>query len=380
MVTAAPKNSSQEMTILFFSHLFERIPAGLSISVPGTILAQEIVDKCFWVETNNVEDFFSFSVKSFHKQIKVGHHIDLYPQPFNKPDIVVFFGVYLPIYLTFAKQLKSNNIPYIIRPASSLTCQAQHNHAFLKKKIANILLFNRFIKEASAIHYLTEDERRDSGTKWNKHSFVLPNGINIPDSRKTEFSTIGIKACYIGRIDLYQKGLDLLLKAIIIIQKQLRESNFCLRLFGPINHDAKKIASLIKKYNIRDIVSLKGEVSGADKESAFLSSDLFILTSRFEGHSIALLEALSYGLPVAIAPGTNMKEKVQQYDAGWYCDETNADSICRMLLDVINQRKQLPIKGSNALELAKTYNYSEIAKQFHKIASQIIDDAKNVYK
>lgn len=350
--------------------------SGLSWSVPNSINAQRKINNCFWLEANNVELDYSGSTNSSHKLSETGRHLSSFPYPFNKPDIVIFFGVYFPKYLSLAKQLKSKNIPYIIQPASSLTYQAQHNHALLKKKVANLLLFNRFIKGASAIHYLTEDERRDSGTKWNKHSFVLPNGISIPDKRKTEFSSTGINACFIGRIDIYQKGLDLLLEAMRKSQEKLREAHFSLKILGPIGHDTKKVALLIKKYNISDIVSLEGEVYGVDKVSVFLNSDIFVLTSRFEGHSIALLEALSYGLPVAITPGTNMKQKVQQYDAGWCCDETTIDSISNMLLTIIEEKSSFASKGKQSTELAKTYNYSQIAEQFHMIAQGIV---KNNY-
>lgn len=356
--------------------------SGPSTSIFETIKAQKKTDECIWIETNNIampqwnNAAFFFRLR----ELKGVPNLNFLPSLSIKPDIVIFEEIYHSRYPIFAKQLSRCNIPYIIVPRCSLCIQAQHNHAFLKKKIANLLFFNQFIKGASSIHYLTEDEQRDSGPKWNNHSYVLPNGINMPDTKKIEFSKTGIKACYIGRIDIYQKGLDLLLEAMSIIQEELREAQFSLKIFGPINHDAKKVALLIKKYNISDLVSLKGEVSGTEKESAFLNSDLFVLTSRFEGHSIALLEALSYGLPVAISPGTNMKQKVQQYNAGWCCEETNSDNFCDMLLSVINERDGIALKGNNAFELAKTYNYDKISNQFHNIALKIIESSSRASK
>lgn len=362
------------MNIIFVSCLLGQSHSGLDTSVPRTIMYQEMVDSCLWVEANNIDLQNFHSIQAFNRMPATGLHLASFPQPFDKPDLVVFFGVYFLKYLLFANELKAQHIPYVIRPASSLTYQAQHNNAFLKKKIANLLLFNHFIKGANAIHYLTEEEKRDSGPKWNKHSFVLPNGITMPESRKATFSQIGIKAVSIGRIDIYHKGIDLLLKAIRRNQNTLRGASFSLKIFGPINKDAKKVSRMIAKYGINDIVSLCGEVSGAEKESAFLDSDLFILTSRFEGHPIALLEALSYGLPVAISPGTNMKQKVQQYDAGWCCGETTINSISNMLLTIIEERNSFASKGKQSIELAKTYNYSQIAEQFHGIAQGIVNN------
>lgn len=364
------------MNILFISHLSGAKADGLNWAIPSTVENLAKVNSCLWINLTLDEMSHWKEITAFHKlmEFDLKTCFNTFHPLFKKPDIVVFYGIYFYQYINLFNNLKRHCIPFIIQPASSLTYQAQHNHAFLKKRIANFFIFNRFIKEASAIHYLTEDESRDSGTKWNKHSFVLPNGINIPASRKTEFSTTEIKACFIGRIDIYQKGLDLLLEAIKKIQEQLREASFSLKIFGPIDHDAKKIASLIKKYSISDIVSLEGEVSGQKKEAAFLNSDLFVLTSRFEGHSIALLEALSYGLPVAITPGTNMKQKVQQYDAGWCSEDTTVDGICEMLFVVIRERESFASKGQHSVELAKTYDYSEIANKLHNELKKTINN------
>lgn len=361
------------MNILYFSSLINSYSSGTSWSVPALIKAQEKVDNCFWIETNNSHLPAFLTVKCFHRISDTGHRLSRLPHPFNNPDIVVFVGVYSPLYLLISKELSILNVPYIIRPTGSLTFLAQHNHAFFKKKIANYLLFNRFVKNAEAIHYLTEDEQKDSGMKWNNYSYVLPNGINIPSKRKVSFSSDGIKAVFIGRIEVHQKGLDLLLEAVGRKKNVLKESGFSLKIYGPIDRGAKPIFELIKYYQISDIVSLYGEVTGENKESVLLDSDLFLLTSRFEGHSMALLEALSYGLPVATTPGANMKQKIRQYDAGWCSDETSVESICNMLLTIIRDTDSFATKGRNAIELAKTYNYDEIAKQFHEIAQDIVN-------
>ena len=67
--------------------------------------------------------------------------IENLPTPFNKPDLVVFHEVYWKTYLQIGKNLKQNNIPYIIIPHGALTQGAQKKK-WLKKKVANFLLFN----------------------------------------------------------------------------------------------------------------------------------------------------------------------------------------------------------------------------------------------
>ena len=107
----------------------------------------------------------------------------------------------------------------------------------------------------------------------------------------------GIKAVFIGRIDTYQKGLDLLFESISIVQNILRKSKFHLSLFGPDRDNSVSALNILaNKFGISDLITFKDPVLVKIKGS-FKTADMFIMTSRFEGLSMGLIEALSYGLP-----------------------------------------------------------------------------------
>jgi len=49
---------------------------------------------------------------------------------------------------------------------------------------------------------------------------------------------------------------------------------------------------------LQNVVYINDGIFDDEKEKKQLESDFFILTSRFEGHPMGLIEALSYGLRV----------------------------------------------------------------------------------
>lgn len=354
------------MTILFVSHLSTNVAAGLNWSVPMSVKAQQKYDDVLWINTTNVVMPHWLEVNAFHNLDEFGDYLSIkkLPQAYVNPDLVVFEGLYFKEYVSFAKELEKKAIPYVIVPRSSLTRQALHNHARIKKWIAHKLFLNRFINNAWRIQYLTQKEADDSVSNFKVPYFILPNGTNTPEKIKESYSKGKIHAVFIGRLELYQKGLDLLLDAINICKDRLRVAGFVLSIYGPHRYDYLTIKRYVIEKRIDDIVHVYDEISGEDKQNVLLQSDLFVLTSRFEGHPMGLLEALSYGLPCLVTEGSNMLEEVNKSNAGWICEGTT-EGIKNTLLDIISENSCLSYKGQNALELSKKYNWDSIAFHFH---------------
>ena len=87
---------------------------------------------------------------------------------------------------------------------------------------------------------------------------------------------------------------------------------------------------------------------------------------------MGLIEALSYGVPCLVTPGTNMSTEIKQEDAGWTC-ACSVDSIADGLQRMIEEKKTLLEKSCNARRLATKYDWGLLAERFH-------DDLLNALK
>lgn len=370
------------MNILFISNL-EGCPwAGPVYSVPKQIEAQSKFDNVFWYNISNQNktqivvnlEKTNWKRYPFYHDTKEFPSINLYklPMPFNKPDLIVFEQFYkFSRNLSLLNLIMKTKIPYVIIPRGELTHQAQ-KQKFLKKKIANWLFFYRFTQYAASIQYLTKQEQLDSGNKWNKNSFIIPNGVSLPEFNYKTFNKNKIKIVYIGRIDKYHKGLDLLIEACNEIQSLLRKFKFIIELYGHDNsNNISSLSIIIKEYNLADIICFRSAVFAEEKAEVLQQADAFIMTSRFEGHPMGLIEALAYGLPCLVTTGTNMREEIESFDAGWGAD-TTAESIAEALKKMIFERNILEEKSKNARKLASQYDWSIIAKKSHDIYERIL--------
>ena len=348
--------------------------AGPTHSVPRQIEAQSIYDDVFWYN-------FSCLGKEEWKLYGFYHNLvdfpqgslDSLPKPFNRPDLIVVEQFYNLVRNHIWKEIIQSGVPYIIIPRGEFTNKAQ-KRKMLKKYLANILLCKKYYRNASAIHYLTTQEYNDSSNKWNTNFVIIPNGIGKPGITKKVFHDNCISFVYIGRIEPYQKGLDLLLNACFLIKDYLKANNAFIEIYGPdTDRKIDKIKRSIKKYDLEKIVFLKDGVYGDAKKQVLLESDIFIMPSRFEGHPMALIEALSYGLPCIVSKGSNLKYEVEKSNAGWSFESTS-EELAQAMLSCINSKNSFSRFSDNAIRLSDEYSWKTIAKKSHEAYLKVLEN------
>lgn len=367
------------MKVYFFSALNGNKFAGPSYSVPRTILEVSKRETVVWINMlpnyNCPPDFngkLSFISYEEYKRIGLKKII----KSFGTPDFAIFEEVLNVDFCFAARKLQKIKVPYMIVPRGCLCDDAQSRKA-LKKKIANLVLFNRFIKNASCIQYLTDREAVDSGEKWNKNYCIIPNGTDIPNIElKKEYSK-PLKGVFIGRIDIFHKGLDLLVSACGEM-REILEGKVIFDIYGADSvGDKDRLISMIKEKNLESMFNVLGPVYDEDKRKALLSHDFFVLTSRFEGHPMGLLEALSYGLPALVTSGCNMGEEIERGNCGWN-SVTDTKGITISLKKLILDINELGELSANALELAKKYCWDNVINtliaQIYKITINTEND------
>lgn len=348
------------MVILHVARVRNNLLSGADAIVPEHIKEQQ---KCETVGFVNLVDFEVPQIKN-QFLYEEGFKISNLKEPFNKPDIIIFHQLYFPKFLSIAKEAKKQNIPYVIIPHGGMTKQAQSIKR-LKKIAGNLLYFNKFMKGASAIQYLSEDEKSRAYKDFS--CFVSTNGIHMPKEQKDEFNENKIVFSYIGRYDTHVKGLDLLLEAVKTKEALLRENNCMFNLYGPqhLEYYVKNVESLnsvMKEKEISDLFFINGPVLGEEKKNILLNTDVFIQCSRTEAMPMGILEAMSYGVPCLITKGTSLTGVLDKYDAGYSC-QTTAEGIASAIEKAVLDKKNFKNKSQNAISLIeKEFLWDNVAK------------------
>lgn len=366
------------MKILHISNLSNNQASGIRRVVPEHVYYQSKYARTALLNlTDSKVDLNSKKIELFTRKNLQNYDVTTLPKPFNNPDLVIIHGIYFKNYFPLVKKINANRIPYILVPHGSLTVYAQSIKP-TKKKVGNIF-FNKIINSAAAIQYLSKQELETSINK-GLYDFVGCNGIGIEDKYHYEFdSKVGLKIIYIGRLDPYHKGLDVLIDGCNCVKNELRNKNIKVSLIGPDHEGGKnKLQNMIDKYSIDDIVSIENGLFGDEKITRILSSDYFVQTSRFEGQPLGILEALSLGLPVIATPGTNMANEIEENNCGIKV-ELNSYEIGKGILQAYSYKRGLKEMSNNAMEFIRNnYRWEKVSKETIEKYEFIIKSINNI--
>lgn len=255
---------------------------------------------------------------------------------------------------------------YIVVPHSSLSISAFRNKFYLKNTLYHLMI-KWLLRQASFVMYLNKNEMQ-SGLYRGNNIEVFPNGVHAyKDSKdiliKRTRNGSHITLLYLGRFDIRHKGLDFLLEFAKFLKEEKPSLSWDLKLYGS---DSKGgfawLTDYIDKWKLNDYVTLNEAVYGKEKEIVLSSSDVFILTSRYEGMPISVLEALKNGLPCLLSKETNMLEVLR--DAGvaseFYPD--NFERSYESLMSIIDPSKSYMIKEKCVDLIESSYSWKVICK------------------
>lgn len=341
-----------------------------------------VVLKNLTEKQNEIKDVEShvLSIKADVNEIRSSHFSYLgnekiysFVKQYN-PDVAILHSFFFVEYVECARVLKELHIPFFIEPHGSFGKQAmQKSH--LKKVIANNTIFRSQIKDSQGYIFTNKAEYENSIYR-TKHELVIPNGI-VPDvvnsAAEKKIDSINNPIIYfLGRYDINHKGLDYLFDALDMLESQSQK--ITVRLYGVGNGEQMKyVSSRIENYKSMDVKDC-GTIYGDAKKDALEAANILILTSRYEGSPMTVLDGLSYGNPCIATPGTNIADEVADNSIGWRT-ELSAETIAKTMVEAIDEYKA---DGNGYYHRSKKYvldNYS-----WDKIAAYSIEEYKKALK
>ena len=303
------------MTILHICGVENKMSNGATVAVLNHVNEQAKTDMADILALHIKDEILDWDEKV--KPVKVADFQDV----LQKTDLIVFHEIYYMPFFKMAKAAYKAGVPYVVIPHGGLTDGAQTQLKYAKI-VVNFLWAKKYISQAAGIQFLSDRERSTS-RRWNANAFISPNGVSVPETYKCNFNADepGLRLIFIGRINLFYKGLDALAEAAKSIADEMRSEQISIDIYGPKEGDDRaKLEQMVQEADLSDVIKIHDGVFGEDKAKVMLDADAFIQPSRSEGMPMGILDAMAIGLPVIVTPGTSFDRDVLENDCGWVCD------------------------------------------------------------
>lgn len=280
----------------------------------------------------------------------------------------LFFRLYSYIKLIFLMRnfIKSNNINIIFGTTHAQNCLSIFYNKNVKKVACEHMGYDAcptissFIRRICYKHLdktvlLTRSDYKKYHFIEESKKCVIPNSLSFECKSPSTLDKKRIIA--IGRLT-YQKGFDILIKIAVLIKKDL--PNWKIDIFGE-GEDYINLIKMIHDYDLKDYVFINSTTQNIKKE--LLDSSIYVMSSRYEGLPMVLLEAKACGLPIV----------------SFNCPEGPADVIVNGKDGFIIESNDINGFANKVVELAKSpFTLSSFGSVAYKNSQKYC--AENIYK
>ena len=168
---------------------------------------------------------------------------------------------------------------------------------------------------------------------------VIPNGVDINRFRPAHALLVDrckIVLLWVGRLDS-DKRPHLAIETLLLVKNAY--DNICLQIVGE-GHMEEQLREMVSRYGLQDSVKFLGCQNHDEVAKIMRNADIFLMTSKGEGMSNALLEAMACGMTV-VAPSASAIDVIQNGFNGFIASDPKEMSsvILKLIANTSLRRK-----------------------------------------
>lgn len=193
-------------------------------------------------------------------------------------------------------------------------------------------------------------------------SIVIPNAISNPQAYTTKKQKKEMKRIVgVGRLT-WAKGFDILIDAFELVLKKYPSHKLYIYGEGILE---KELKEKIKNKKLEKSIFLMG--NSPDVLTEISKSDIFVLSSRYEGMPNVLMESMAIGMPcVSTNCVAGPAELINNYENGILTDEISAIELSKKIIELLDNKMLRDKLGKNATKIINTNSCDIIYSRFNE--------------
>lgn len=268
------------------------------------------------------------------------------------PDVIQTHGLNVGILSIFGAGEYQNKI---------ITCD--HNHFANANKVWHFLRKLAY-KKVNTVVSLTKEDLPDFKSV-NSASVCIYNPVSI---KNIQFGYSRSKiALAVGRYTK-QKGFDILIDSWSFVHRN--HPDWKLRIIGE-GEEKSNLKQKIQDYGLLNIVELCPPTSNIINE--YNNSNLFVLSSRYEGFCLVLIEALTVGVPVISFECKTGPKEVLANGGGTLVEPENTHKLAEAIIEFIEKPDEWDSISEIARDNGKNFTVESYFIEWDRLINGIND-------
>ncbi|HET1085604.1 TPA: glycosyltransferase family 4 protein [Streptococcus pneumoniae] len=304
-------------------------------------------------------NFFDHRVRLSKNILKISKMLKKYFLD-NEIEVAFGIGIFSNIFLSLSGIGISTKV-VLCDHTNSITANRE-----LSKKV------QRYVgtKLADKIITLTQEDRKNYIRKYGISENRIAYIYNWKENRLSNipYNDESTKIVTVGRFD-YQKGYDYLIQVAKKVLAKMPDWTW--EIYGSGKQDeVDKIRDLITENDLQDKLVIKG----LEKNQDLIYGDkgIYVMTSRYEGLPLVLLEAQQYNLPiVGFRCPTGPSEIVEDGVNGYLIDCYDTDKMSEKLLELMKNDDLRQSFSDHAKDTMDKFDKNKILNQWIELIETI---------
>jgi glycosyltransferase involved in cell wall biosynthesis len=231
---------------------------------------------------------------------------------------------------------------------------------FIRENLNQRWLAKWLGRDALTIHNALDSKRFSNRTD---HSSAIKQELGIPENAYIVGS--------VGRLT-QQKGYDILLDASAMAIKTI--PNLFIVIVGD-GEDSEILKQQAVRLGIEKQVLFTGPRSDVDTLLSIF--DLFACSSRWEGLSTVVMEAMAAGVPILATDIPGNRELLHPGKSAWFVTPENANSLAEGMVNAYQNQDISKEYVQNAMAGVRSFDIEEIAKIHSRLYLFIYQNQQN---
>ncbi len=224
---------------------------------------------------------------------------------------------------------------------------------------------------------------------------VIPPGVDTrhfyPIAKDEAKEVVGVPLnthtiLFVGRIEPL-KGIDLLIQAISIIQKngELQCCPHNLVIIGgepnakteEMNAEMARLQDMVDELKIENFVIFLGKQNQQMLPYYYSAAEVVVMPSHYESFGMVALEAMACGTPVVASQVGGLAFLVRDGVTGFVVPGNDVQTLAKRLVELIKNKELRDKLGSNSSEYAQLYAWENISEKMIEVYHQILGSARS---